>query len=554
MKQLLGFNFGDDNIIQQKYGVIKTSILQYITPTMITVLVMCSALVFLNYGQLYENYSTNIPLNSLILVVFLFAIVEAFNNNLNIFNTARFFKKMEEQISVPVVNEQAVMKLKKMLDTSAYLINTQNTFKLLDNLQKYGHPLITDNDARLIKTKLGFRIRNQRASVSFMAGLLVMLGLIGTFWGLLLTIGSVGEAMDVIAEQAEGLGSSEGSGIGGIIESISAPLQGMGLAFSSSLFGLAGSLVAGFFNYACSQAQDKAIEDFSRWIDENIPTVGSEEAKLLKLEEPEKEDLNSESNNKNDYIPASSNTNDFIRSIPSIDFDENFLRDLITQIIFTLKRSMEGQDQLNDNFDSFISSQKAMHELMVVQNETMQLLKEAQVQTNLNMNTLSDIARNNIETNRNIQISSEQIANQNEQMNTQLVKEHQTLETGVNALHNRLKQLEKALNVSNNYFSDMHSIMKTDQQTYSKLVNEVMQVKGKIPQSEYENLRKACNHIASCINSMEKSLQDNVDIMKEVAKDGNMDRMARILKEMQVFWLQMKQNAFDVVKKGSTKK
>ena len=61
--------------------------------------------------------------------------------------------------------------------------------------------------------------------------------------------------------------------IGGFIESIAAPLQGMGLAFSSSLFGLSGSLLLGFINFFCGRAQNKAIENFSRWVDNRIPKL-----------------------------------------------------------------------------------------------------------------------------------------------------------------------------------------------------------------------------------------------------------------------------------------
>lgn len=545
------FGLGKNVDIERKYGVIKTSILKYITPTMIFLVIMCGALSYLNFEQLSVNYKTNVPLNSVILIVFAMAMIEAFHNNLNIFNTARFFKKMEEQICEAVVDQQVVLKLKRMLETSAYLINTQNTFKLLDNLQKYGHPLITDNDARLIKSKLGFRIRIQRGSVSFMGGILVMLGLVGTFWGLLLTIGSVSEAMDVIADQAENLGSAEGSGIGGIIKSISAPLQGMGLAFSSSLFGLAGSLVVGFFNYACTQAQDKAIEDFSRWIDENIPTVGSEEEKFLKFEEGAEDKNAEDADDKSDDRTHKSNESDFHQIIQSPEF---LNEDVTTQILFTLQQSTLSQNQLSENFDKLLSAQTSIQELLVAQNEKISALYETHYKTNEGLNALTEFARKDVETNLNIKLSSEKIANQNEQINAQLIKEHQALESGVDKLHNRLAKLENAVNSSNHYFADIKSILKEEKQSQEKLLSEVYQIKGKIPQSEYEMLRKACSSISSSIQSMEQSLQNNVDIMKEVAKDGNMDRMARILKEMQVFWLQMKQNAFDVVNKGSGKK
>ncbi len=100
-----------------------------------------------------------------------------------------------------------------------------------------------------------------------------MLGLLGTFLGLLKTIDAVGLALAGMAH----LDVTQDGAMGQFIESLAAPLQGMGLAFSSSLFGLSGSLMIGFFNFLCGGAQNNFIENFSRWIDNRIPrNVGGE--------------------------------------------------------------------------------------------------------------------------------------------------------------------------------------------------------------------------------------------------------------------------------------
>ena len=98
-----------------------------------------------------------------------------------------------------------------------------------------------------------------------------MLGLLGTFLGLLSTIDSVGIAMAGMANIDMG---SEG-GMSGFISDLAAPLQGMGLAFSSSLFGLSGSLLVGTIQYFSSGAQDTFIENFSRWLDDQIPDMNT---------------------------------------------------------------------------------------------------------------------------------------------------------------------------------------------------------------------------------------------------------------------------------------
>jgi len=93
-------------------------------------------------------------------------------------------------------------------------------------------------------------------------GLLIFLGLLGTFWGLLLTVSSVG---DVIG------GMSAGSGdINAMFEQLKAglarPLHGMGTAFSSSMLGLAGALVLGFLDLTAGQAQNRFYNELEEWL------------------------------------------------------------------------------------------------------------------------------------------------------------------------------------------------------------------------------------------------------------------------------------------------
>jgi len=92
-----------------------------------------------------------------------------------------------------------------------------------------------------------------RETSRYLVGLLVFLGLLGTFWGLLLTIGSVGNVIG-------GLGIDDTNVAGffnSLKEGLNAPLQGMSVAFSSSLLGLAGSLILGFVDLQLGQAQNK---------------------------------------------------------------------------------------------------------------------------------------------------------------------------------------------------------------------------------------------------------------------------------------------------------
>ncbi|MCB1651205.1 MAG: hypothetical protein KDI46_04045 [Alphaproteobacteria bacterium] len=244
----------------------------YVTPSMFITVGVLFFLVFTLRERLVSSFQTSVQLNSVIVLVIVYAIFKAFHNNYRFYNTARFLRRIERLEESPDdIAEEEIRDLGRKLETQGSLLNIQNMYSVLENLSVYGHLNFTDNDARLIKSKFGARVRHDRGVVSYFAGILVMLGLIGTFWGLLGTINSVGDAMGAVSESFSNSGGE--ANIGEFIGSISKPLQGMGVAFSSSLFGLSGSLFLGFLNFFCGQAQNQAIEEISRWIDHRIPKL-----------------------------------------------------------------------------------------------------------------------------------------------------------------------------------------------------------------------------------------------------------------------------------------
>ena len=96
----------------------------------------------------------------------------------------------------------------------------------------------------------------------YMIGLLVFLGLLGTFWGLLQTIGTVGQVIS-------GLDVGTGDFVnvfGHLKQGLEEPLKGMGTAFSSSLFGLGGSLVLGFVDIQAGHAQNRFFNEMEEWL------------------------------------------------------------------------------------------------------------------------------------------------------------------------------------------------------------------------------------------------------------------------------------------------
>jgi hypothetical protein len=97
----------------------------------------------------------------------------------------------------------------------------------------------------------------------YFIGLLVFLGLLGTFWGLLGTINAVAQAITGISL---GGGGDVGAMFDQLKSNLQGPLTGMGTAFSSSLFGLAGSLLVGFLELQANQAQNRFFNEIEDWL------------------------------------------------------------------------------------------------------------------------------------------------------------------------------------------------------------------------------------------------------------------------------------------------
>ena len=114
---------------------------------------------------------------------------------------------------------------------------------------------------RHLLDSIATRLDEARDISRYMTGLLVFLGLLGTFWGLIETVGSVGKVIDGLK-----VGGDAGALFDTLKEGLAAPLGGMGISFSSSLFGLAGSLILGFLDLQSSQAQNRFYTDLEDWL------------------------------------------------------------------------------------------------------------------------------------------------------------------------------------------------------------------------------------------------------------------------------------------------
>lgn len=107
------------------------------------------------------------------------------------------------------------------------------------------------------------RLDESREISRYFIGLSIFLGLLGTFWGLMQTIGSVG---DVIGQLSLGGGSDMQTVFDNLKQGLEQPLAGMGTSFSSSLFGLGGSLILGFVDLQAGQAQNAFYNELEDWL------------------------------------------------------------------------------------------------------------------------------------------------------------------------------------------------------------------------------------------------------------------------------------------------
>jgi hypothetical protein len=115
--------------------------------------------------------------------------------------------------------------------------------------------------AAAVLDSVAVRLDEGRDTLRYLAGLLVFLGLLGTFWGLLETVSSVGGVIKTLRT-----GGEAGVLFEELKAGLAAPLAGMGLSFSSSLFGVAGSLVLGFLDLQLGQAQRRFRTELEDWM------------------------------------------------------------------------------------------------------------------------------------------------------------------------------------------------------------------------------------------------------------------------------------------------
>jgi hypothetical protein len=240
-----GFFERDDSDAQATvYGRKLSSPMSYFW-TMVIFLILVGFAGAILFRQAHNAFVANPGLNGLILGVLLIGILLAFNHVISLRPEVRWFNSFRAAGSAEKAGREPVM-----LAPMRALLSSSNT------------GAISTNSLRSILDSIASRLDETRDTTRYLTGLLVFLGLLGTFWGLLGTIASINT---VIQGLDPGTGESADI-LNTLKESLSAPLQGMGTAFSSSLFGLAGSLVLGFLDLQAGRAQNRFYTELENWL------------------------------------------------------------------------------------------------------------------------------------------------------------------------------------------------------------------------------------------------------------------------------------------------
>jgi len=194
-------------------------------------LALAGFVAFILHDQIQRAFMANPGLNGLILGVLAVGVVMAVATVLRLFREIRWVNAWGGQDAVEAPAPRLLAPMARLAGDGR-AISTITLRAILDSVAT--------------------RLDESREILRYLTGLLIFLGLLGTFWGLLETVGSIGDVISAMKGGAESSVLFEDLKAG-----IAKPLSGMSLSFTASLFGLAGSLVLGFLDLQAGQAQNR---------------------------------------------------------------------------------------------------------------------------------------------------------------------------------------------------------------------------------------------------------------------------------------------------------
>ena len=282
------------------------SLNQYLIRLSVFILLILIVIVFL-YPLLQTAFLSNIYINLIIILALVFGLI------FNVYNLSRLNSDYSSLANFNIHKSPQVF------------LGSSSLLKGLSQQIHEGDGRYTFKSSKIEKIleSVDMSLLSLRETSRYLVGLLVFLGLLGTFWGLLKTIGSVGNVIS-------GLGIDD-TNVAGFFNSLkdglNAPLQGMSVAFSSSLLGLAGSLILGFADLNLGQAQNK----FTQFLE-----------KIL------------QNNSSPDLINTSSSDPSTLSAIQKI-------YDNLDNLVYTLKETSQHQSQIFSYMQSLTEQMKELN-------------------------------------------------------------------------------------------------------------------------------------------------------------------------------------------------
>lgn len=206
-------------------------------------LVLVALIAAILFNQLILFFWANPFINSLIILVLFIGIILSFRQIIRLFPEIRWVNSLQDG-QIPATQPRLLAPVANLLR------------------DRLGEAVITPSSMRSILDSVGNRLDEAKDTSRYLTGLLVFLGLLGTFYGLLETVTNVAgtiQALDATSGDTATLFTN-------LKEGLAAPLGGMGTAFSASLLGLSGSLILGFLDLQTSQAQNAFYTDLEDWM------------------------------------------------------------------------------------------------------------------------------------------------------------------------------------------------------------------------------------------------------------------------------------------------
>jgi len=214
---------------------------------MLIALALVAGGVYIAFPRVSGIFFANIWLNGFIFLVFLIGVLATFWQVFQISSSVAWI----EGFAAETPGHQITIAPRLLAPLAA----------LLRSRGRASH--LSSTSARSILESVATRIDEERDITRYLVNLLIFLGLLGTFYGLAISVPAVVETIRSLAPQE---GQDALSGFGQLMSGLEAQMDGMGTAFSSSLLGLAGSLVVGMLELFASHGQNRFYRELEEWL------------------------------------------------------------------------------------------------------------------------------------------------------------------------------------------------------------------------------------------------------------------------------------------------